>query len=139
MAAWPKPGATNAWRRAAWVFSNKPTNRRKRRRCEWHFRPKEATEMSTGAKRAVRNQIDAASYLHTAGRNEEALDLLTTPEENLPDFYTLRGDIQFVLARFEEAAGSYFTSATLEPAPENVYAHYRLAICLHQLGRWVEA
>lgn len=95
--------------------------------------------MSTGAKRAVRNQIDAASYLHTAGRNEEALDLLTTPEENLPDFYTLRGDIQFVLARFEEAAGSYFTSATLEPAPENVYAQYRLAICLHQLGRWVEA
>ena len=35
--------------------------------------------------------------------------------------------------------GSYFTSATLEPPPENAYAQFRLGICLHHLGRWAEA
>jgi tetratricopeptide (TPR) repeat protein len=95
--------------------------------------------MSTAAKPAIRNQIEAALALHATGRSEEALDALTTPNENLPDFYTLRGDIQFALERFEEAAGSYFTSATLEPPPENAYAQFRLGICLHHLGRWAEA
>jgi superkiller protein 3 len=95
--------------------------------------------MSTAAKPAFGNQIDAALALHAAGRSEEALDALTTPNENLPDFYTLRGDIQFALERFEEAAGSYFTSATLEPPPESAYAQFRLGICLHHLGRWAEA
>jgi tetratricopeptide (TPR) repeat protein len=95
--------------------------------------------MSTAAKPAIRNQLEAALTLHSAGRYQEALEVLTTPGENLPDFYTLRGDIQFALARFEEAAGSYFTSATLEPPPQNAYAQYRLGICLHHLGRWVEA
>jgi tetratricopeptide (TPR) repeat protein len=95
--------------------------------------------MSTAAKPAIRNQLEAALTLHSAGRYQEALEVLTTPGENLPDFYTLRGDIQFALARFEEAAGSYFTSATLEPPPQNAYAQYRLGICMHHLGRWVEA
>jgi tetratricopeptide (TPR) repeat protein len=95
--------------------------------------------MSTAARPAIRNQIEAALALHSAGRNQEALDALTTPNENLPDFYTLRGDIQFALGRYEEAAGSYFTSATLEPPPENAYAQFRLGICLHHLGRWAEA
>jgi tetratricopeptide (TPR) repeat protein len=95
--------------------------------------------MSTAAKPALRSQIEAALSLHSAGRHQEALDTLTTPSENLPDFYTLRGDIQFALARYEEAAGSYFTSATLEPPPQNAYAQFRLGICLHHLGRWAEA
>jgi tetratricopeptide (TPR) repeat protein len=95
--------------------------------------------MSTAAKPAFQNQIEAALALHAAGRSEEALDALTNPSENLPDFYTLRGDIQFALERFEEAAGSYFTSATLELPPESAYAQFRLGICLHHLGRWAEA
>jgi tetratricopeptide (TPR) repeat protein len=95
--------------------------------------------MSAAARPAIRNQIEAALGLHTAGRSQEALELLSTPGENLPDFYTLRGDIQFALARFEESAGSYFTSATLERPPENAYAQFRLGICLHHLGRWAEA
>jgi tetratricopeptide (TPR) repeat protein len=95
--------------------------------------------MSTAARPTIRNQIEAALGLHSAGRYQEALDTLTTPGENLPDFYTLRGDIQFALARYEEAAGSYFTSATLEPPPQNAYAQFRLGICLHHLGRWSEA
>src|SRR5271163_3604381 len=95
--------------------------------------------MSTAARPAFRSQIEAAAFLHSTGRHQEALDLLGTPEENLPDFYTLRGDIQVALSHFEEAAGSYFTAATLEPPPENTYAQYRLGICLHHLGRWAEA
>jgi tetratricopeptide (TPR) repeat protein len=95
--------------------------------------------MSTAAKPAIRNQIESALTLHSAGRHQEALDVLITPTDNLPDFYTLRGDIQFALTRFEEAAGSYFTSVTLEPPPQNAYAQYRLGICLHHLGRWAEA
>jgi tetratricopeptide (TPR) repeat protein len=95
--------------------------------------------VSTATRPAIRNQIEAALALHSSGRNQEALDALTTPNENLPDFYTLRGDIQFALGRFEEAAGSYFTSATLEPPPENAYAQFRLGVCLHHLGRWAEA
>jgi tetratricopeptide (TPR) repeat protein len=62
--------------------------------------------MSSAARPAVRNQIEAALALHSAGRYQEALDALTTPSENLPDFYTLRGDVQFALERYEEAAGS---------------------------------
>jgi tetratricopeptide (TPR) repeat protein len=95
--------------------------------------------MYTAAKPAIRNQMEAALTLHSAGRYQEALEVLTTPGDNLPDYYTLRGDIQFALTRFEEAAGSYFTSATLEPAPQNAYAEFRLGICLHHLGRWAEA
>lgn len=95
--------------------------------------------MSAAAKPALRSQIDTALSLHAAGRYEEALEVLTTPGDNLPDFYTLRGDVQFALARYEEAGGSYFTSAALEAPPENNYAQYRLGICLHQLGRWGEA
>ena len=95
--------------------------------------------MSSAARPAIRNQIEAALALHSAGRYQEALDALATPSENLPDFYTLRGDVQFALERYEEAAGSYFTSATLEPPPQNAYAQFRLGICLHHLGRWAEA
>ncbi|HLK22216.1 MAG TPA: tetratricopeptide repeat protein [Bryobacteraceae bacterium] len=95
--------------------------------------------MSTAARPALRNPMEEALSLHSAGRYQEALDALSTPGESLPDFYTLRGDIQFALERYEEAAGSYFTSATLEPAPQNAYAQFRLGICLHHLGRWAEA
>jgi tetratricopeptide (TPR) repeat protein len=95
--------------------------------------------MSAAPKLAIRSQIEAALMLQSAGRHQEALDALATPGENLANFYTLRGDLQFGLARYQEAAGSYFAAATLEAAPGNVYAQYRLAICLHHLRRWPEA
>lgn len=95
--------------------------------------------MSAAAKPAFRNQMEAAQALHSVGHHQEALDVLTGPGENLSDFYTLRGDIQFALNRFEEAAGSYFTCATLDPDAGNLHAQYKLGVCLHHLGRWVEA
>ncbi len=85
----------------------------------------------------VRSQVEAALALRSAGRLQEALEMLTTPGEYTSDFYTIRGEIQFALGRFQEAAGSYFTVVTSEP--ENTFAQYHLAICLHHMNRWVEA
>jgi tetratricopeptide (TPR) repeat protein len=93
--------------------------------------------MSTAATPVIRNQVENALALRSAGLLQEALDVLTTPGEYIADFYTLRGEIQLALGRFQEAAGSYFTVATTEP--DNVFAQYNLAICLHRLGHWVEA
>lgn len=95
--------------------------------------------MNTGAKPAIGNQLELARSFSRAGRYQEALDALTAPGENVADFYTLRGDLQFQLKRFEEAAGSYFTSATVEAPPRNAYAQYRLGVCLYELRRWLEA
>jgi tetratricopeptide (TPR) repeat protein len=81
--------------------------------------------------------VEAALALRSAGRLQEALDLLSTPGEYTSDFYTVRGEIQFGLGRFQEAAGSYFTVVASEP--DNTFARYHLAICLHQLSRWAEA
>lgn len=93
--------------------------------------------MSTAAKPIVRNQVEVALALRRAGRLEEALDALTHPGSNLSDFYTVRGELQFALGRYQEAVGSHFTVVTLEP--NNAYAQYNLALGLHQLGRWAEA
>jgi tetratricopeptide (TPR) repeat protein len=93
--------------------------------------------MSAAARPAIRDQVEAALALRNTGRLQEALDVLTAPGEYISDFYTVRGEVQCALGRFEEAAGSYFTVVTAEP--ENAYAQYNLAVCLHHLGRWLEA
>ncbi len=85
----------------------------------------------------IRNQVETALALRSAGQLQEALDALTAPSDDIVDFYTVRGEIQLALGRFEEAAGSYYTVVTSEP--ENTFANYNLAICLHRLGRWAEA
>ena len=85
----------------------------------------------------VRTQVEAALALRSAGRLQEALDLLSAPGEYTSDFYTVRGEIQLGLGRFQEAAGSYFTVVASEP--DNTFALYHLAICLHHLNRWAEA
>jgi tetratricopeptide (TPR) repeat protein len=63
--------------------------------------------------------------------------VLTAPGDCIADFSMLRGELQLALGRVQEAAGSYFTVATVEP--ENAFAQYNLALCLHRLGRWAEA
>jgi len=93
--------------------------------------------MSTAATPVMRNQVENALALRSAGLLQEALDVLSTPGEYIADFYMLRGEIQLALGRFQEAAGSYFTVATAEP--QNAFAQYNLAVCLHRLGRWAEA
>ena len=93
--------------------------------------------MSAVAKLAIRDQVQAALALRSAGRLQEALDVLTTPGEYISDFYTVRGEIQFALGRYEEAAGSYYTVVTAEP--DNTFAHYHLASCMRHLRDWEAA
>jgi tetratricopeptide (TPR) repeat protein len=93
--------------------------------------------MSSAAKQVMADPFQAALALRSSGRLEEALDMLVAPGDNLADFYTVRGDIQLALARYEEAAGSYFTVISAEP--ENAYAYHNFAICLRHLNRWDQA
>ena len=93
--------------------------------------------MSAAAAIAIRTQVQAAVALRADGRLEEALDALSAPGEYSSDFYTIRGEIQLALGRFQEAAGSYFTVVASEP--ENAFAQFNLAVCLQQLSRWEEA
>ncbi|MBZ5607005.1 MAG: tetratricopeptide repeat protein [Acidobacteriia bacterium] len=86
---------------------------------------------------AMRCQVEAALALRVAGRLEDALELLAAPAEYSSDFYTVRGEIQVALGRFQEAAGSYFTVVATEP--ENAFARFNLAACLQRLNRWTEA
>jgi tetratricopeptide (TPR) repeat protein len=93
--------------------------------------------VSAAATPAIRTQLEAALALRAAGRLQDALDALQTPGEYSSDFYTIRGEIQLALGRFQEAAGSYFTVIATEP--ENAFAQFNLAVCLQHLTRWDEA
>lgn len=93
--------------------------------------------MSAAPTPAIRTQLQTALALRAAGRLEEALDALNTAGEYSADFYTIRGEIQLALGRFQEAAGSYFTVVASDP--ENAFAQFNLAVCLQQLSRWDEA
>ncbi len=86
---------------------------------------------------AVNDPLQAAMTLRAQGRLQEALDVLSTSGEFMPDHYTLRGDLQLEMGQFKEAAGSYFT-VTIS-APDNIYAQCNLGICLRRLGRWEQA
>jgi tetratricopeptide (TPR) repeat protein len=93
--------------------------------------------MSAAATPAFRSQVQTALALRAAGRCQDALDALSAPGEYSADYYTLRGEIQVALGRFQEAAGSYFTVVASEP--ENMFAQFNLAVCLQRLSRWTEA
>jgi tetratricopeptide (TPR) repeat protein len=79
-------------------------------------------------------QIDAALALRSAGRLEEALRALANPNEYNAYLYTVRGEIEFALGRFHDAALSYFAVVLSEP--DNADAHYNLALCLQRSDRW---
>ena len=82
----------------------------------------------------VQPQIDSALALRSSGRLEEALGALTDPHEYNPYLYTVRGEIEFSLGRFHDAALSYFS--VVQSEPDNADAHYNLALCLQRSGRW---
>ena len=86
---------------------------------------------------AVNDPLKAALALRAQGRLQEALDILSSPGEFVPDFYTLRGDLQLELGQVKEAAGSYFTVTV--SAPDNIYAQCNLGMCLRRLERWEQA
>jgi tetratricopeptide (TPR) repeat protein len=82
----------------------------------------------------VQPQIDAALALRSAGRLEEALRALANPKEYNSYLYTVRGEVEFALGRFHDAALSYF--AVVNSEPDNADAHYNLALCLQRSDRW---
>jgi tetratricopeptide (TPR) repeat protein len=86
---------------------------------------------------AVNDPLQAALTLRAQGRLQEALDVLSSSGEFMPDHYTLRGDLQLELGQFKEAAGSYFTVTV--SAPDNIYAQCNLGMCLRRLERWEQA
>ena len=81
--------------------------------------------------------LQAALALHSEGRFQEALDVLSRPGDLPTDAYVLRGDVLVELGRLVDAAGSYYTATV--SAPNNLYARMHLASCLRLLGRWQEA
>ena len=85
-------------------------------------------------KPGVQPQIDAALALRSSGRLEEALRALANPTEYNPYLYTVRGEIEFRLGHFHDAALSYF--AVVQSEPDNADAHYNLALCLQRSDRW---
>ena len=93
--------------------------------------------MGAAAAPAIGDRLQAALALHSQGRFEEALDVLSGPGELPADAYVLRGDILVELGRLADAAGSYYTATV--SAPGNLYARMHLASCLRRLGRWQEA
>ena len=95
------------------------------------------SEPGAGAHPAPEVALQAALVLHSQGRFQEALEMLSGSGEFPADAYTLRGDVLVALDRVAEAIGSYYT-ATVQ-APANLYARSHLASCLRRLGRWEQA
>jgi tetratricopeptide (TPR) repeat protein len=82
----------------------------------------------------VQSQIESALALRSSGHLEEALHALRAPIEHNSYLYTVRGEIEYALGRFHDAALSYFSVVQAEP--DNADAHYNLALCLQRSDRW---
>lgn len=89
---------------------------------------------TASAMRAIPTDLEKAVALRSAGRLEEALDALARAGEYSSYLTALRGEIEFELGRFADAALSYYAVVVAEP--DNVSAHYNLALCLQRAERW---
>jgi tetratricopeptide (TPR) repeat protein len=79
----------------------------------------------------------ASLALRAQGRVWDALRTLSAIGEFPSDFYILRGELQLEIGQVREAAGSFFTVVASEP--DNVYAQWKLGLCLRRLERWEQA
>ena len=93
-----------------------------------------ANVIEISLKPGVQPQIDAALALRSTGHLEEALRSLANPNEYNAYLYTIRGEIEFALGRYPDAALSYF--AVVHSEPDNADAHYNLGLCLQRSDRW---
>jgi tetratricopeptide (TPR) repeat protein len=75
-----------------------------------------------------------AQALRAAGRLSEAVDLLAACGDCDSYLSAVRGEIEYEMGRFQDAALSYFSVVSAEP--DNARAHYNLALCLQHAGRW---
>lgn len=82
----------------------------------------------------VADKTETAVALRSAGRLAEALDVLAGAGECDSYASAVRGEIEFALGRFQDAALSYFSVVSAEP--DNPRAHYNLALSLQHSGRW---
>lgn len=82
----------------------------------------------------VPRQIDAALALRSDGRLEDALQALANPAGYDTYLYTVRGEIEFALGRFHDAALSYF--AVVQSDPGDADAYYNLGLALQRSDRW---
>lgn len=90
--------------------------------------------MASEAKMTVRERIDAVSALVSAGEMKGALELLKAEGDYDPRLACVRGEIEFALERYQDAALSYLTVADAEPG--NPSAQYNLALALQRSQRW---
>ncbi len=95
---------------------------------------KTAQIIEISPKPGVQSTIDAALALRSAGRLEEALRVLANAHEYSAYLSTIRGEIEFELGRYHDAALSYF--AVVHSDSDDANAHYNLALCLQRSDRW---
>ena len=98
------------------------------------MRPQPSNVITISPQPGVQPQIDAALALRSSGHLEEALRALASPNEYNAYQCTIRGEIEFALGRYHDAALSYF--AVVHSEPDNANAHYNLALCLQRSDRW---
>jgi tetratricopeptide (TPR) repeat protein len=79
-------------------------------------------------------RLDTVLELRSAGRLDEALEMLGKPSEFDPELSSVRAEIEFALGRFEDAALSYFAVTMADP--DHADLHYNLALCLACCERW---
>ena len=60
--------------------------------------------------------------------------MLASPGEYSAYLCAVRGEIEFALGRFQDAALSFFSVVIRDPDDSNAY--YNLALCLERCGRW---
>lgn len=78
--------------------------------------------------------LETSRSLQEASRLEEALEALEGADAGSAAVCRLRGEIEFALGRFQDAALSYTALATAEPTSAD--AQYNLAVSLTRLERW---
>lgn len=79
-------------------------------------------------------RVDLAESLWESGRAEEALATLAGTDAVDPEVYSLRGEIEFAMCRFQEAALSF--TALVTAVPDCGDGHYNLALALMRTAKW---
>jgi tetratricopeptide (TPR) repeat protein len=86
------------------------------------------------ARLTAAERLDLAESLWETGQLEDALSLLAGEDTADPTVYALRGEIEFAMGRFQEAALSFTALVTVEPACGD--GHYNLGLALLRSQKW---
>jgi tetratricopeptide (TPR) repeat protein len=86
------------------------------------------------ARLTAAERLDLAESLWETGQLEDALSILAGEDAVDPNVYALRGEIEFAMGRFQEAALSYTALVTAEPNCGD--GHYNLGLALLRTQKW---